>query len=88
VTAAADEGDLRRGVYRIEAAEAQRVARRTIAASDVARHVIGQPRVVVDGTTVRVSLTVEAEHLFTGAMPGVPSATTITATASAAAVEP
>lgn len=87
-TAAADVGDLRQGVYRIEPAEAQRVARRTIAASDLAPHVIGRPRVVVDGVSVRVSLTVEAERFFTGALPGVPDATTITATASATAMEP
>lgn len=88
VTAAADPSQLRRGVYRIEPAEAQRVARRTIAASDLAPHVVGQPRVLVDGTSVQVSLRVEAKHLFTSALPGAPDTTVVTATVSATAVQP
>lgn len=88
VTAAADPGQLRQGVYRIEPAEAQRVARRTIAASDLAPHLVGAPRVLVDGSSVEVSLRVEAEHLFTGALPGAPESAVVTATVSASAVEP
>ena len=87
VTAAADPAQLRRGVYRIEPTEARAVVRRTIAASGLATHMVGPARVVVDGANVQVSVTVRAEHLFTGALPGTPDSTVVTATASATAVQ-
>jgi hypothetical protein len=87
VTAAADPAQLRRGVYRIEPSEAREVARRTIAASGLAAHMVGPARVVVDGANVQVSITVRAEHFFTGALPGTPDSTVVTATASATAVQ-
>jgi hypothetical protein len=42
----------------------------------------------IAGDTVEVSLTVEADYLFTGALPGTPDGTTVHATASATAVQP
>jgi hypothetical protein len=87
-TAAADTDLLRSGRFEIDPMVAQQVARDTVAASDLAPHVVGGPTVTVDGATVEVTLTVAAEHLFTGAMPGAPDRTVVTATASATASEP
>jgi hypothetical protein len=87
-TAAADTRLLRAGAYEIDAAEARRVVQRSVAASDLAPHLVGAPAVTVEGDTVEVSLTVAAAHLFTGAIPGTPDRTVVTATASATATEP
>jgi hypothetical protein len=88
VTAGADPTSLRSGVYRVEPAEARRVVARAVQASDIGPQLSGPPRVSVDGDTVAVSLTVRADYLFTGVLPGAPDSTTITATASATAMEP
>jgi hypothetical protein len=87
-TAAADEHLLRAGAYGLDPTAARRVVGRSIAASDLAPHVVGVPAVVVDGATVEVSLTVAAEHLFTGVMPGAPDRTLLSASASATATPP
>ncbi|HEY8546090.1 MAG TPA: hypothetical protein VIL36_13620 [Acidimicrobiales bacterium] len=88
VTAGVDTAALRRGTYVVEPGAARDVVARSVAASEVAPHLVGPPQVTVDGETVSVRLTVRADHLFTGVMPGVPDATTVTASASATAVEP
>jgi len=88
VTAGADPVALRSGVFHVEPAAARRVVARTLAASQLAPHLAGPPRVVVDGETVEVSVTLRADYLFTAVMPGTPDATTVTATASATAVSP
>jgi hypothetical protein len=87
-TAGADADLLRSGRFVVDPAAARQVVQDTVAASDLAPHVVGAPVVVVDGTTVEVSLTVAAEHLFTGAMPSAPDRTQVRATASATAREP
>ena len=87
-TAGFDPAALRSGAFEVSPAAARQVANRTIAASQLAPHVVGAPRVVVDGDTVEVSVTLRADYLFTGAMPGTPDDTTVTATASATAMEP
>ena len=88
VTAGVDPASLRSGVFHVEPAAARRVVARTVAASQMAPHLVGPPRVVVDGETVEVSLTLRADYLFTAVMPGTPDDTTVTATASATAVAP
>jgi len=88
VTAGADQTGLRAGVYRVDPAAARRVVQRAVAASDLAPHLVGSPRVSVEGDTVSVSVTVRADYIFTAALPGAPDSTTVTGTASATAVAP
>jgi hypothetical protein len=87
-TAAADPRSLRSGQFQLDPATAEQVVRDGVAASDLAPHVVGRPDVDVDGDTVEVSLTVAAKHLFSGAMPGAPDRTLVSATTSAAARAP
>jgi hypothetical protein len=88
VTAGADPDALRSGGFALDPGAAEATVERTIAASDLARHLVGRPSVRVAGDTVEVSLRLEADYLFTGALPGTPDGTTVTATASATAVAP
>lgn len=88
VTAGVDVGALRAGEYRVEPAAARQVVARTVAASQLGQHLVGSPRVVVEGERVEVSLTLQADYLFTAVMPGTPDGTTVTATASATALSP
>lgn len=88
VTAGADPARLRAGDFGLDAGRVHATVDRTIAASDLAPHVVGRPSVRIAGDTVEISLDVEADHLFTGAMPGAPDTTTVHATASATAVQP
>jgi uncharacterized membrane protein len=88
VTAGADPDRLRAGGFDLDAGAVQATVDRAIAASDLAPHLAGRPTVRIAGDTVEVSLTVEADYLFTGALPGTPEGTTVHATASATAVQP
>jgi len=88
VTAGVDVGALRAGQYRVEPAVARQVVARTVAASQIGRYLVGSPRVAVEGERVEVSLTLQADYLFTAVMPGTPDGTTVTATASATATSP
>ena len=88
VTAGVDPRSLRQGDYRLDPAEVRAVVDRTVAASEAAEHLARPPDVAIDGETVEVELTVEAEHLFTGAIPGASRTTLVTARASATAVAP
>jgi hypothetical protein len=88
VTAGADPALLREGAFGLDAGRVQSTVERTVAASDLAAHLVGRPRVRLAGDTVEVSLDVEADYLFTGALPGTPDATTVHARASATAVQP
>jgi hypothetical protein len=87
-TAAADPRSLRSGQFVVDPAVAEQVVLDAVAASDLAPHVVGRPAVVVDGAMVEVSVTVAAEHLFTGVMPGAPDRSLVSATASATTREP
>jgi hypothetical protein len=88
VTAGVDEAALRSGSFVVEPTAARRVVERTIAASQLAPHVVGPPRVSVEGDRVEVSLTLRADYVLTAVMPGTPDSTTVTATASATALSP
>jgi Flp pilus assembly protein TadG len=88
VTAGVDTGALRSGTFVVQPAAARRVVARSVAASELAPHLVGPPRVTVDGDRVEVRLTLRADYLFTGVMPGTPDATTVSASASATAMSP
>lgn len=88
VTAGVDTSALRSGTFVVQPAAARQVVARSVAASELAPHLVGPPRVAVDGDQVEVRLTLRADYLFTGVMPGTPDATTVTATASATAMSP
>ena len=87
VTAGADEASLRAGSYRIDAAAARAVVEDAVATSDLTPHMVRTRVARIDEQTVEVALTVRVEHLFTGVMPGVPTSSEVTATASATAHE-
>jgi hypothetical protein len=88
VTAGVDVGALRQGRYALDPGGVRAVVDRSLATSEVAPHLAGPAQVTIAGDRVEVVLTVEAEHLFTAAVPGAPDHTTVTARASATAVSP
>ena len=85
VTAAADEGSLRAGGYRVDPDRAQQVVQRIVAASELAPDVATPPIVRVTGDSVLVEVSLHADYIFAGVIPGTPDGTTVTATASATA---
>jgi hypothetical protein len=85
VTAAADEGSLRAGGYRVDPDRAQQVVERIVAASDLAPDVAAPPTVRVTGDSVAVEVSLYADYIFAGVIPGTPDGTTVTASASATA---
>jgi hypothetical protein len=88
VTAGVDQDLLRSGTYDLDPAAVRATVDQAVLASELAPHVVGRPQVTVDDDRVEVSIEVEVDYLFTGAMPGAPDGTTVTATASAAAIQP
>ena len=85
VTAAADEGSLRAGGYQVDPDRAQQVVERIVAASDLAPDVAAPPTVRVTGDSVAVEVSLYADYIFAGVIPGTPDGTTVTASASATA---
>jgi hypothetical protein len=85
VTAAADEGSLRAGGYRVDPDRAQQVVERIVAASDLAPDVAASPTVRVTGDSVAVEVSLYADYIFAGVIPGTRDGTTVTASASATA---
>jgi hypothetical protein len=86
VTAVADESRLRSGAgLGLDQSAAEAAVDRIVAASDLAPHVVGSPVVRVTADSVEVELTVAADYIFAGAVPGAPDGTTVTARASASA---
>jgi hypothetical protein len=84
-TAAADEVALRSGEFRLDPELARAIALRVVAASSLAPEVAAPPEVVVTDDGVEVTLSLEADYVFAGVMPGAPDGTVVTATASATA---
>jgi hypothetical protein len=84
-TAAADQGALRAGTYRVDAEAALRVVERVVAASDVAPEVVGAPAVRVTPDGVEVEVALRADYIFAGVVPGAPDGRTVRATATASA---
>ena len=86
VTAVADESRLRGGSgLGLDQSAAEAAVERIVAASDLAPDVVGSPVVRVTDDSVEVELTVEADFIFAGAVPGAPDDATVTARASATA---
>jgi hypothetical protein len=89
VTAIADQSGLRRGSgLGLDQSVAEAVVGRIVATSDLAPNVVGSPVVRVTADSVEVELTVAADYVFAGAVPGAPDGTTVTARASARADGP
>jgi hypothetical protein len=84
-TAAADEVALRSGEFRLDPAQARAIVERVVAASSLAPEVAAPPEVVVTDEGVEVTLSLEADYVFAGVMPGAPDGTVVTATVSATA---
>jgi hypothetical protein len=87
-TAAADQGRLRAGVYEVDVDAAAAVVERVVAASELAPQVVGTPAVRVDDGAVEVEISLRADYVFAGVVPGAPDGSTVTATASAIATDP
>lgn len=86
-TAGTDVVELRQGNYVLDRKAVAAVVDRTIAHSDVASHLAGPPELDVEGDAVRVTLSVTADYLFSGVIPGGSDSAVVTATASATAHE-
>jgi hypothetical protein len=87
-TAAADQAALRAGRAAVDSDRARTVVARIVAASELAPQVVGTPRVRVDGGRVEVEVSLYADYIFSGVVPGAPDGVTVTATASAIAEPP
>jgi hypothetical protein len=87
-TAAADQGALRAGVYRVDAEAARRVVERVVAASALAPDIEGAPTVRVTPEGVEVVVALRADYIFAGVIPGAPDGRTVRATATASAASP
>jgi hypothetical protein len=88
VTAGVDRGSLHQGAYVLDPTGVREVVDRAVAGSEIAPYLMGRPEVTIDGDSVEVILAVESDYLFSGAMPGAPDGTVVTATASATAMSP
>lgn len=88
VTAAADQALLRSGRTAVDPDAATAVLGRIVATSDLAPHVVGTPVVRVTDGTVEVEISLHADYIFAGVVPGSPDGTTVTARASASAAAP
>lgn len=88
VTAGVDQGSVRAGTYALDPAATEASVERSVAASRLAPHLAAAPEVVVTPDTVEVTITLVADYLFAGVVPGAGDGTTVTATASATAESP
>jgi hypothetical protein len=88
VTAAADVREIRTGGYSVDPAAATAVVDRIVAASELAPEVVGRPVVRVTGNVVEVELSLYADYVFAGAVPGASDGVAVTARASAVAEQP
>ena len=89
VTAGADQAALRSGDYVVDPGAAAAVVETVVGASRLAPDLAALPDVAVTPAgEVRVTITLAADYLFAGVVPGAPDGTTVTATATAGAEEP
>jgi hypothetical protein len=87
-TAAIDSGSVRSHTVVIDVDAAARIAEEVVAASDLSADVVGRPAVrVVDGR-VEVEVSLRADYIFAGVVPGADDGMTVTATASAQSARP
>ena len=87
-TAGVDQGQVRSGRYVLDPEAAAASVERSLAASELAPDLAGAPEVTVTPDTVEVTVTLAADYLFAGVIPGTPDGTVVTATASATAEAP
>ncbi len=87
-TAAADQGELRAGRYQVDPGAASALVDRIVSASELAPEVVGSPVVRVTDEGVEVEISLYADYIFAGVIPGTPDGATVTATASATADTP
>jgi hypothetical protein len=87
-TAAIEPGSVRSRDIVVDVDAAARVAEEVVGASDLAAEVVGTPVVrVVDGR-VEVEVSLRADYIFAGVVPGAADGMTVTAAASAQAARP
>lgn len=87
-TAGVDLNSVRAGTYVLDPAATAASVERSVAASQLAQYLAGAPDVEVTPDTVSVTITLTADYLFAGVVPGAADAATVTATASATAEAP
>jgi hypothetical protein len=87
-TAGVDQGSLRAGTYVLDPRATEASVERSVAASQLAPHVAAPPVVVVTPDTVEVTISLVADYLFAGVVPGAADGATVTATATATAEPP
>lgn len=87
-TAAADHVEVRSGGYAVDLDAATAVVEDIVAASQLAPDVVGSPRVQIDDGVVEVEISLYADYIFAGVVPGAPDGMTVTAHASATALRP
>jgi hypothetical protein len=87
-TAGADQAALRSGSYLIEPGSARTVVADVVGASELAPHLAAPPSVTVTAEGVSVEITLEADYIFAGVVPGAPDGTVVAASATAVAETP
>jgi hypothetical protein len=87
-TAGADQAALRSGSYVIEPRSARTVVADVVGASELAPHLAAPPSVTVTAEGVSVEITLEADYIFAGVVPGAPDGTVVAASATAVAETP
>jgi hypothetical protein len=87
-TAGADQAALRLGSYVIEPGSARAVVDDVVGASELAPLLAAPPSVTVTAEGVSVEITLEADYVFAGVLPGAPDSTIVAASATAAAEAP
>ena len=87
-TAGADQAALRLGSYVIEPGSARAVVDDVVGASELAPLLAAPPSVTVTAEGVSVEITLEADYVFAGVLPGPPDGTIVAASATAAAEAP
>jgi hypothetical protein len=87
-TAGADQAALRSGSYVIEPGSARAVVDDVVGASELAPHLAAPPSVTITAEGVSVEITLEADYIFAGVVPGAPDGTVVAASATAVAEAP
>jgi hypothetical protein len=87
-TAGADQAALRSGAYVIEPDSARAVVDDVVGASKLAPLLAAPPSVTVTAEGVSVEITLEADYIFAGVVPGAPDGTVVAASATAVAETP
>lgn len=87
-TAALDPASVRSNDVVVDRDLAEAVADRIVTASDLSADIVGAPVVRVEGGRVEVEISLRAEYIFAGVVPGAPDGMTVTAVASAQAARP